>query len=284
MTTTETTPTNTNHITTPPAAPARTPDTTALAARPEIAQTIRYQLRRYRVAHANMADAIASVQTEAIAVARTGTMPRNLAQWKALAATIAVRWALDRLRERKRRTRYDGGLCEDPDAYLRPTLYWEHRDPIDTKRYLAILKELFDSGQMPEHGEEILQDEADGVPHAETAAELGLGAGVVRKRLYRMRAKFHAKLAALGMLPASRRGMGARATSQETRVRPPSKEIANARGTKSRPRRLSRVRGTRSNLERVATHRERRRLLTKRDSDFDPPCAKKRKRGVVFEE
>jgi hypothetical protein len=91
-------------------------------------------------------------------------------------------------------------LCDEPDAYLRPTLHWEHRDPVDTKRYLAVLKDLFDSGQMPEHGEWILQGEADEVPHEEIAAEIGVSTSVVRGRLFRMRARFRARLAMLGML------------------------------------------------------------------------------------
>ena len=38
------------------------------------------------------------------------------------------------------------------------------------------------------------------MPQAEIAAEIGVPESVVRERLYRMRAKFRAKLAALGML------------------------------------------------------------------------------------
>ena len=100
------------------------------------------------------------------------------------------------------RDKYDAGLCDDADAYVRPTLHWEHADPVDTKRYLAVLKELFDSGQMPEHGAEILWGEAEEVPHAEIAAEIGVTTTVVDNRLFRMRARFRARLAALGMLDA----------------------------------------------------------------------------------
>jgi DNA-directed RNA polymerase specialized sigma24 family protein len=176
------------------------PDTTPLVAHPDVVRYVRATLRRYRVAPQNMADAIAEVQAESIETARTRGMPRGIAQWRALATTIAVHWALDRLREAKVRGKYDAGLCDDADVYLRPTLHWEHRDPVDTKRYLAVLKDLFDSGQMPEHGEEILQGEADEVPHEEIAAEIGVSTSVVRGRLFRMRARFRARLAALGML------------------------------------------------------------------------------------
>jgi DNA-directed RNA polymerase specialized sigma24 family protein len=182
------------------AARVGTRDTTPLVARPEVVRCIRATLLRYRVRQRDLADAIADVQAEAIVRARARRMPASVAQWKALARKIAIHRSLNRLRDAKRRRRYDTGLCEDPDAYLRPTLHWEHRDPVDTKRFLAVLKDLFDSGQMPEHGAEILWGEAEKVPHAEIARELGLSTTAVDNRLSRMRAKFRARLGALGML------------------------------------------------------------------------------------
>jgi DNA-directed RNA polymerase specialized sigma24 family protein len=176
------------------------PDTTALVARAEVVAAIQCTLRVHRVPSKEIPDAIAEVQTEAIALARKRTMPATLQQWKALARSVAMRWARDRRREARRRRKYNTGLCEDPDVYMSPTLHWEHRDPVDTKRYMTILKELFDSGQMPEFGEEILQDAADGVSAKETAVEIGISEPAVRKRLFRMREKFYARLAALGML------------------------------------------------------------------------------------
>lgn len=176
------------------------PDTTAWIARAEVTRAVRATLRRHRVASQDMADAIGEVQVECLETARTRGAPVGLLRAKALATTIAARWALDRLRATKRRARYDAGLCDDPDAYPRPTLHWEHRDPIDTKRYLGVLKDLFDTGKMPEHGAEILLDEADHVPHHEVAEEIGVCTTAVDNRLFRMRAKFRARLAVLGML------------------------------------------------------------------------------------
>jgi DNA-directed RNA polymerase specialized sigma24 family protein len=177
------------------------PDTTKFVARPDVAQYIRSTLWRCGIPSQDMPDAIAEVQADSIEAARARGMPATVGQWKALAATIAVRWAIDQLREAEVRDKYDAGLCDDADAYLRPTLHWEHRDPVDTKRYLAILKDLFDSGQMPEHGAEILWGEAEEVPHEEIAAEIGISTTAVDNRLSRMRARFRARLAALGMLP-----------------------------------------------------------------------------------
>jgi DNA-directed RNA polymerase specialized sigma24 family protein len=147
-----------------------------------------------------MDDAIADVQVDAIQAARRKRMPANLEEWKALGVTIAVRRAAKRRRKLKDARKYDAGLCEEPDRFLGPTLHWEHRDPVDTKRYLAVLKELFDAGEMPEDGEHILQGEADEVPHEELGEELGISRKTVDKRLFVMREKFYARLAALGML------------------------------------------------------------------------------------
>jgi DNA-directed RNA polymerase specialized sigma24 family protein len=176
------------------------PDTTHLVARADVVRYLRATLCRHGVALHELADAIAEVQLNAIESARTRRMPADPVQWKALTATIAGRWAIDRHRETVARAKYDAGLCEDPDAYERPTLHWEERDPVDTKRYLTVLKELFDSGQMPEDGAEILWGEAEQVPHAEIAAEVGVTETVVRSRLFRMRKTFRARLVALGLL------------------------------------------------------------------------------------
>lgn len=178
------------------------PDTTHLVARPDVVRYLRAILRRFGVALQNMEDAIADVQTDSIEAARVGCMPAGPAEWKAFAGAIAVNWAIDRLRETEVRSKYDAGLCDDADVYARPTLYWEHRDPVDTRRYLAVLKALFDSEQMPEHGAEILWGEADKVPHKEIAAEIGVSKSVVRNRLFRMRARFQARLAASGWSPS----------------------------------------------------------------------------------
>ena len=63
-----------------------------------------------------------------------------------------------------------------------------------------MLRDLFESGQMPEDGGEILLGEADGVSHAEIAGEIGVSTTTVDNRLSRMRARFRTRLAALGLL------------------------------------------------------------------------------------
>ena len=141
-------------------------------------------------------------------------------------ALVAARWAVDQFRESVVRNKYDKGPSDDADGCVRPTLHPEHRDRFDTKRYLAVLKELFDSGQLPEGAAEILWGEADRVQHAEIAAELGIGEVALRSRLFRMRAKFRAKLAALGML--------ALALLLLTGLLAPSRKVAGPVSTKGR--------------------------------------------------
>jgi DNA-directed RNA polymerase specialized sigma24 family protein len=176
------------------------PDTTPLLAHPDVVRYLRGTLRRYGVTAANMADAVADVQLRSLEAARARRMPADLGQWKALGATVAARWAVDRLREAEVHDKYDVGLCDDADAEEGLPQRRDDRDPIDTERYLAVLRELIDSGEMPEDGAEILSGEAERIPHAHIGAEVGLSRSAVRNRLQRMRAKFRARLAALGMI------------------------------------------------------------------------------------
>jgi RNA polymerase sigma factor (sigma-70 family) len=178
-----------------------TPDTTHMLADREVVHYVIGTLRRYHVERQDLADAIGEVQVATLEAARRGRMPASREEWKALATTIAARQQMDRLRDEEVSGKYDEGLVvEDADAYEKPTLHWEQRDPVDTKRYLEVLKGLFDSGQMPEDGAEILWGEAEGVPQKETAEELGISETTVSNRLSRMRATFYRRLAELGML------------------------------------------------------------------------------------
>jgi DNA-directed RNA polymerase specialized sigma24 family protein len=177
-----------------------TVDTSHFLHHPHLVRYAAAVLRRHGVDHQDIPDVLCDVQTDALEAARRGFMPTDLWTWTALVATIAYRTAIDRLRHAEVQDKYDDGPCEDPDLYMQPTLRWEHRDPVDTRRYLEVLKELFDSGQMPENGAEILQDAADEVPQEQTAAELGIAETMVKGRLFRMRDRFHARLATLGML------------------------------------------------------------------------------------
>ncbi len=174
-------------------------DTTALAADPAVAKVVRGTLRKYGRKAAQLEEDVAEVVTQAIEAARRGPMPKSLGAWKALATTIAPRYAIDAGRADGVRRRRGGKLCGEPDLYG-PLEFETPRDPVDTKRFLAVLKELFDSGKMPEQGAEILWGVAEGVTQREIAEETGLSEDQVDTRLRRMRRKFRLRLEALGMV------------------------------------------------------------------------------------
>jgi DNA-directed RNA polymerase specialized sigma24 family protein len=175
-------------------------DTTRLVASEEVVAAIAGTLVRHgRREH--LEDDVPEVQTRALEAARRGPMPEDAGEWKALAATIAERYALDEKKQARRRGKYDTGLCEEPDAYG-PIEYEGGRDPVDTKRYLAVLKDLFDSGKMPEMGGEILWGAAEDLSYEEIADETGLTVPQVRTRLQRMRDTFHRRITQLGLLGA----------------------------------------------------------------------------------
>ena len=175
------------------------PDTTPFAVHPEFVNAITGALVRHGRRGQQLEDDVPEVQMRTIEAARQGPMPKTLAEWKALGGTIAKRYAIDERRDAKARAQHNVGLCEDPDEHG-PLVRASARDPIDTKRYLAVLKELFDSGQMPEMGGEILWGVAEEVTQREIAEETGLTEGQVEYRLKRMRKLFAARIAELGML------------------------------------------------------------------------------------
>jgi len=76
-----------------------TPDTTFLLGHREVVRYILGALRHYHVERQDLADALAEVQVAALEAARRGRMPASIAEWKALATTIAARQQIDRLRE-----------------------------------------------------------------------------------------------------------------------------------------------------------------------------------------
>jgi hypothetical protein len=177
-----------------------TPDTTACLTHPELVDTIRGTLVHNGRRGAQLDDDVAEVQTRALEAARKRRMPAHLGEWKALSATIAVRYVADLREHAMQWAKYDVGLCEDPDEHVMVIEHDRGRDPVDTKRYIAVLKAQFEAGDMPEQGEEILVGVADGLSETEIAEETGLSERQVEYRLGKMRALFAARLAELGML------------------------------------------------------------------------------------
>ncbi|HEY1692694.1 MAG TPA: hypothetical protein VGG39_11065 [Polyangiaceae bacterium] len=175
------------------------PDTTGLVASRDVVGSItgtlvRHGRRRF------LEDDVAEVQTRALEAARRGPMPRDLGEWKALAATIAERYALDEKDKARVRREKEQDVRDNPGAYGTVPREPSRWDPVDAKRYLAVLVELFEAGTVPEQAEEILIGVADGITFEEIAEETGLTHGQVKGRLEKMRALFRGRITDLGML------------------------------------------------------------------------------------
>ena len=181
------------------ARPVVVADTTAFAAHAAFVHAVKATLVRRGRGGQELESHLAEVQTRTIEAARSGPMPRDLGEWTALGTTIARRYARDERKKARVRDLYDAGLCEDPDAHG-PLERATRRDPVDTKRYLAVLGQLFEQGKMPEMGGEILWGVAEELTHPEIAEETGLTERQVQYRMEKMRRVFRARITDLGMV------------------------------------------------------------------------------------
>jgi RNA polymerase sigma-70 factor (ECF subfamily) len=142
----------------------------------------------------DLEDGLQEVRLKAITRFGRGLKPpEQLAEMRALCAKIAREYAIQVLRCNARRARYNVGLCESPDDYT-PLIRHEQRDPVDASRQIAIVKQLFEEGVMPEHGAEILLDVASDATYPEIAQDLELTVNTVRGRMRKMRRLFEARV------------------------------------------------------------------------------------------
>jgi hypothetical protein len=93
------------------------------------------------------------------------------------------------------------GTC-DPDEYT-PLEYGvtRERDPVDARRQLEVLAQLFREGRMPEHGVDILEGIASRCKLKTIAKELELTDRAVEGRIGTMRDLFRARMVRLGLVP-----------------------------------------------------------------------------------
>jgi DNA-directed RNA polymerase specialized sigma24 family protein len=180
--------------------PSRTPDPFAMLNDVGVVKPLRGKLLRLGVAFQDRGDAVAEVQARAIKSTHGKRLPATVEEWRNLCLTIAKRMIITDCRRQERRGRWHAGLCEKPDDTTPPEPEPWRRNPAEAAEYLRILKAQFEAGEMPEHGETILQRTADGETARRIGKDLGLSQRAVEKRLERMRKLFSAKLASLGML------------------------------------------------------------------------------------
>ena len=77
------------------------------------------------------------------------------------------------------------------------------RDPIDARRQLEVLAELFRAGEMPEDGADILEAVGSECTFAEIAEDLGISRDDVRHRLKKMRSIYRRRMRERGLWPGS---------------------------------------------------------------------------------
>jgi len=166
---------------------------------PTVIRAITGTLRKFGVPRQDLEDGVAEVQTRTLEYLEGKPQPAAVEEWAAVCVTIAKHWRMDENEKRKTDRKYCAGLCEDPDEHVGLERVVELRDDVDARRMLEVLRQQFEAGEMPEKGEEILDCVQAGLDYQETAAELGISAEAVRKRLKRMRELFKARLGTLGM-------------------------------------------------------------------------------------
>ncbi len=147
----------------------------------------------------DLEDGVAEVQTRTLEYLQGKPLPEGIEEWVALCTTIARHWRLDEKAKQETEQKYCTGLCGGPDNYVGIEPRVDRPDDVDARRMVAVLEQMFDGGEMPEHGDEILDCVQAGMNHPKTAQELGLTPETVRKRLTRLRELFGRGLATLGL-------------------------------------------------------------------------------------
>jgi DNA-directed RNA polymerase specialized sigma24 family protein len=173
--------------------------TIAMIHHADVVRPIKTTLRSFGVKAQDLEDGVAEVQTRTLEYLRGKPLPASTEEWVALCVTVAKNWRMKEDAKGKTAKKYCVGLCEDPDEHIGLERAVEAYERVDAKRMVEVLQQQFDAGEMPEKGDEILDCIQAGLGYQKTAAELGISAEAVRKRLKRMRELFEARLAALGM-------------------------------------------------------------------------------------
>jgi RNA polymerase sigma factor (sigma-70 family) len=168
---------------------------------PEVTQTLLATLTTNGIEPRNLEDAIQDVHVKVLASFQNGApVPSDLDAMKALCATVARHHAIDTLR-RRRASKLDVRFTGDPERHALPEPTRRTRDPVDARRQLEVLRDLFREGKMPERGADILEGVAWGVTYDQLARELGISHRAVEGRLRTMRRLYRARMSRLGLWP-----------------------------------------------------------------------------------
>ncbi len=152
----------------------------------EVRSAIAAALRRKQVKRDDIEDLTHDVIVKALALP---ALPAALPECTALVRKIAGDLAVDRMRQRRSRGRYNVGLCEDPDdrSASECTAAAGADDAIDVRRQLAFTQHQIEAGLVSARQAAILEAEADDVPQSHVARRLDVAYKTVRNDLARAR-------------------------------------------------------------------------------------------------
>jgi DNA-directed RNA polymerase specialized sigma24 family protein len=155
-------------------------------ARVEVRSAIAAELRGRHVRTDDIEDLTHDVIVKALVLPE---LPASLPECTALVRKIAGDLAIDRMRQRRSRGRYNVGLCGDPDA--RSTSQFTAAagadDAIAVRRQLAFVQHQIEAGLLSARQAAILEADADGVPQSHVAERLNVAYKTVRNDLARAR-------------------------------------------------------------------------------------------------
>jgi len=130
-------------------------------------------------------------------------VPADLRAMKAYCATVAKNHAIDTLRTAAGPEEVFVDTCENPDEFTPLEYGAQRRDPVDARRQLEVLAQLFREGRMPKDGVDILEGVAFRCSYPKIARELRIDKELARWRMREMTRIFRARMAKLGMLPGT---------------------------------------------------------------------------------
>jgi DNA-directed RNA polymerase specialized sigma24 family protein len=170
---------------------------------PEVTEGIVGVLRASGVRRQDVQDGVQNVYLKVLASFDKGAaVPEDVDAMRTLCVTVAMNLVIDDERKAATRKKYIVGRC-DPEEYTPLEYGAQMRDPVDAGRQLEVLAHLFRERRMPEHGVDILEGVACRCTHQEIGEELEITPDLVEWRMRTMRKVFRARMAKLGMLPAT---------------------------------------------------------------------------------
>jgi DNA-directed RNA polymerase specialized sigma24 family protein len=144
---------------------------------------------------------VEAVRTKVLAAFERGVrLPTHLDGMRSFASILARNHAI----ETRRATERTLGVVlgpRNPELFVALIDGCAMRDPVDARRQLEVLAELFRAGEMPEDGADILEAVGSECTFAEIAEDLGITREEVRHRLKKMRRIYRKRMLGRGLWP-----------------------------------------------------------------------------------